>query len=133
VGHITRNIKITPGPDLGWGFSLTVYGYMDQANVTRIGSVQLSGVQLQDGGQLDTLNSPLVFLNLLGNRSSLVTATSFVNCRANCIYVKNAQLVTLDNNVLYNAWVFGAQFSQIALVSFTNNLIIGVSEKSSLA
>lgn len=123
---------IVPGPDAGWGFTLTVYGFMDTANVTRIGTVQLSGVQFQDGGQLETLNSPLVFLNLLGNTTSKVTATSFVNCKANCIYVKNSQGVTISNNVLYNAWVIGAQFSQIKSVSFTDNVIIGVYEKPSL-
>ncbi len=111
VGHVNRNIKIVPGPDAGWGFSLTVYGFMDKANVLRIGNVQLSGVQFQDGGQLETLNSPLVFLNLLGNTTSSVTKTSFVNCKANCIYVKNAQFITISNNVLYNAYVFGAQLS----------------------
>ena len=105
---------------------------MDKANVTRIGSVQLSGVQFQDGGQLETLNSPLVFLNLLGNTTSSVTSTSFVNCKANCIYVKNAQFITISNNVLYNAWVFGAQLSQIKSVTFANNVIIGVYEKPTL-
>lgn len=51
VGHVNRNIKIVPGPDAGWGFTVTVYGFQD-GDITRIGSVQLSGVQFQDGGQL---------------------------------------------------------------------------------
>jgi hypothetical protein len=55
-----------------------------------------------------------------------------VNCKANCIYFKNARNATLNNNVLYNAYVFGAQFSEIKSVTFTNNLIIGVYEKPTL-
>ena len=29
VGHVNRNIKIVPGPDAGWGFTVVVYGYQD--------------------------------------------------------------------------------------------------------
>lgn len=71
-------------------------------------------------------------MNVLGNTTSKITGTSFINCKANCIYVKNSRNVTFDNNVLYNAWVFGAQFSQIQSVKFTNNVIIGVYEKPTL-
>lgn len=74
-------------------------------------------------------------MNLQGSNTtstSSVSATSFVNCKANCIYVKNSQNVTLNNNILYNAYVFGAQLSQIQSVTFTNNLIIGVSGKPTL-
>ena len=67
-----------------------------------------------------------------GNYTSSVSATSFLNCKANCIYFKNAKNATLTNNVLYNAYVIGAQFSQIQSVSFTNNLIIGVYGKPTL-
>jgi len=67
-----------------------------------------------------------------GNYSSSVSSTSFVNCKANCIYFKNARNATLSNNVLYNAYVIGAQFAEIKSVSFTNNLIIGVYEKPTL-
>ena len=51
---MNRNIKIVPGPDAGWGYSVTVYGFRDGGanGVVRIGNVQLKGVQFQDGGQL---------------------------------------------------------------------------------
>ena len=54
VGHVNRNIKIVPGPDAGWEYSVTVYGFRDGGanGVVRIGNVQLKGVQFQDGGQL---------------------------------------------------------------------------------
>lgn len=107
VGHVNRNIKILPGPDAGWGFSVIVYGYKD-GEIMRIGNVNLDGVQLADGGQLDTLNAPLTFINTVkGNYTSSVTSSSFVNCKANCIYIQNGQNLTIDNNVFYNAWVIG--------------------------
>lgn len=127
VGHISRNIKIYSGTDAGWGFSIYVYGYMDTANVTRIGSAQLVGVQMLNGGQLDSTNSPLVFQNLInGNRTSLVSKSSFVNCMAFCINVDNANNITITNNVLYNAWVFGVQINAMKSFTFTNNLIMGI-------
>jgi hypothetical protein len=105
---VNRNIQIVPGPDAGWGYSVIVYGYKDGDNVTRNGSAQLVGVQFQDGGQLDSLNAPLVFYNDRNNVSrSLVTNSSFINCKAKCIYINTARNITLDRNVLYKAWVSG--------------------------
>jgi hypothetical protein len=130
VGHINRNIKITAGPDAGWGFSIYVYGYTDTASVLRVGSVQLVGVEILNGGQLDSSNSPLVFKNLIGgNYSSLVQSTSFVNCRAFCINVDTSNNITITNNVLYNAWVFGVQVVAMKNFIFTNNVIIGISAR----
>jgi hypothetical protein len=87
VSHITRNVKVVPGPDAGWGFTVIVYGYMD-ATILRVGSTQLSGVLFDNGGQLDTLKAPLTFLNSKnGNYSSSVTKVAFTGCKASCIYV----------------------------------------------
>jgi len=41
------------GPDQGWGFNMIVYGFLD-GTISRIGSVNLVGVQLLNGGQYDT-------------------------------------------------------------------------------
>jgi hypothetical protein len=45
---LTRNIKITSGPDSGWGFTFIQYGYMDKlkdnTTVIRTGKVNISGV-----------------------------------------------------------------------------------------
>ena len=73
VGHVSRKMKIMPGPDAGWGFTVIIYGQND-GNVTRIGSTILRGVQLIDGGQYDSLNAPLRFLNSInGNYSSTIS------------------------------------------------------------
>lgn len=45
VGHISRSVKVVPGPDSGWGFSVIVYGYLD-GTILRVGSTELSGVLL---------------------------------------------------------------------------------------
>jgi lactate dehydrogenase-like 2-hydroxyacid dehydrogenase len=105
---VSRNIQIVPGPDADWGYSVIVYGYKDSDNVTRNGSAQLVGVQFLNGGQLDTVNSPLVFYNDKNNVSkSLVSSSSFMNCKAKCIYINTARNITLDRNVLYKAWISG--------------------------
>lgn len=96
----------------------------------RIGSTQLSGVQFSDGGQLDTLNAPLTFMNNINSTiTSTITGSSFTNCKANCIYIYNSQNVTVDNNVFYNAWVIAVEADFVLSVVITNNLIIGVNER----
>jgi parallel beta-helix repeat protein len=96
-------------------------------NVSRVGNVQLIGVSFINGGQVDTMNSALVFMNVLNaNISSYVTGTSFIGCQANCILIQNSRNITITNNVLYNAWVFGVQAFSVKYFTFNNNLIIGV-------
>lgn len=128
VAHLNRNIKIIPGPDVGWGVNVLVYGYLDQDNVRRDGSVRLSGIQIQDGGQYDTTSSALQFLNVQ-DYSSLVEKTSFINCKAWCINVDTVKNVTITNNVFYNAWVFGIRALSMVNFEFTDNLLIGVTAR----
>ena len=45
VGHVSRNVRIVPGPAASWGFSVTIYGYKDTNNNTWIGNAEISGVQ----------------------------------------------------------------------------------------
>jgi hypothetical protein len=126
VGHVNRNIQFVPGPDAGWGYTVIVYGFLD-GTILRIGSVQLSGVQFVSGGQLDTLNAPLYFLNSInGNYTSSITGTSFLNCKADCIYIQNSHNITINNNVFYKAWVIAIEADVVLGVTITNNLIIGV-------
>jgi hypothetical protein len=89
IAHLNRNITIVTGPDYGWGVNVLVYGYVEPiSNITRVGSVKFSGVQIQDGGQYDTTNSPLKFLNTVrGNHTSIITGSSFVNCKAWCVNI----------------------------------------------
>ena len=127
MGHVNRNVKIVPGPDAGWGFSVTIYGYKDTNNNTWIGNAEISGVQFEDGGQLDTLNAPLKFLNTRnGNYKSKITDTSFLNCKANCIYMENAHNITVSNNVFYNVWVNGIETHSILDVKIDNNIFMGI-------
>lgn len=87
VGHLNRNIQIVPGPDDGWGFTIITYGFLD-GDIRRDGSVDLIGVELLNGGQYDTKNSPLVFLNTKNsNFTSHIVGSSFVNCKAWCVNV----------------------------------------------
>jgi hypothetical protein len=98
-----------------------------------MGSAQLYGVQIQNGGQLNTMNAPLTFLNLINSSVvSNVVSTSLLNCKANCIYVQNSNNISFTNNVLSEIWTYGAQFVQIKSVTFNNNLIIGVHEPPTL-
>jgi hypothetical protein len=91
IGHFTRNIKVVPGPDSGWGYTIYNYGYKDSDNITRIGSVSINGVQFLNGGQHDTQNAVLNFFNSVGgNVSSTVTGSSFQNCFSYCLYANNA-------------------------------------------
>lgn len=133
VGHLNRNIQIVPGPDTAWGVNLLVYGFMD-GEVNRVGSVNLVGVEIMNGGQYDTTASALQFLNVMnGNYSSLIKDTSFVNCRDYCVNIDNIMNVTLDNNVFYNGRVFGVKAVTLKNFLFTNNLIIGIIDRPSMA
>jgi hypothetical protein len=133
VAHLNRNIKIIPGPDVGWGVNVLIYGYTDQDGVRRDGYAALSGVQFQDGGQYDTTASALQFLNVQNlNYTSLVEKTSFVNCKAWCINVDTVRNVTINNNVFFNAWVFGIRAFTMVNFEFTNNLLIGVTARPSI-
>lgn len=133
VGHLNRNINIVPGPDAGWGVNVLVYGFLD-GDIRRVGSVNLNGVQIQNGGQYDTTASALQFKNVLnGNYSSTITATSFYNCRDWCVNIENAQNITFTNNVFYNGRVFGVQAIGIKNFQFNNNLFIGIIERPTMA
>jgi len=131
VGHVNRNIKFLSGTDSNYGYTVMVYGYMDGKNHL-LGAANLNGVEFVNGGQLDSLNAPLMFQNVNTNVST-ITSSSFLNCQANCIYALNAKNITITNNVLYQAWVFGLEVSQIKSFKFNNNLIIGVTERPTLS
>lgn len=133
VGHLNRNIQILPGPDTAWGVNLLVYGFMD-GNISRVGSVNLIGVEIINGGQYDTTASALQFLNVVdGNYSSLIKGTSFVNCRDYCVNIDNIMNVTFDNNIFYNGRVFGVQAVSLKNFQFTNNIIIGIANRPGMA
>ena len=100
----------------------------------RVGNADVTGVQFDNGGQLESLDAPLVFHNSLnGNYTSSLSSNSFTYCQAACLYVKNSQNITFTNNVMYRTYVFGAQITTVASFVFSNNLIIGVTAKPTFA
>ena len=132
VGHLSRNIKIVAGPDANWGFTTIVYGYVDGTTL-RSGNVFLDGVQFLNGGQLDTRNSALKFLNTWnGNLTSSVTTSSFLNCQASCILIEYGQNINIDRNVFYKISTLGIEANNVRNTTITNNLVIGVSTRPSL-
>ena len=61
VGLLSRNIKITKGPDAnGWGCRVLVYSYADIPEnpaspiVTRTGKITFDGVEVDSCGQYDS-------------------------------------------------------------------------------
>ena len=132
VGHVNRNIQITAGSDVGWGFTTIIYAFKDELNVTREGVANINGVQFINGGQLDSYDAALRFYNVLGTKKSTVSASSFMGCKARCLYVKDSQNIDFSNNILYDAWQFSAQMTGIKKFTFNNNLMIGVVDRPSV-
>jgi len=57
IAHLTRNIKISSGPDDDWGFTLIQFGYLRTiagVDIIETGKMKLSGVEFIKGGQYDT-------------------------------------------------------------------------------
>jgi hypothetical protein len=129
VGHLTRNIKVVPGPDAGWGYTIHVYGFLD-GEIPRIGAAKVSGVEFYKGGQYDSMKYGMVFLNSLnGNYTSELTDNSFHDCQGGCLYIKNSQNITFTNNIFYKGYQYLVQTNTIKTVAFNSNLMIGVMEK----
>ena len=132
VGHLTRNIKIIPGSDSGWGYSIHVYGFLD-GEILRVGAAKVSGVEFYKGGQYDSMKYGLVFLNSnSGNYTSVLSDNSFHNCQAGCLYIKNSHNISLTNNIFYKGYQYLVQTNTIQYVTFDSNLMIGVMEKYTL-
>lgn len=49
VGHLTRNIKIFPGSDQGWGNRVLIYRFLDGTTV-RSGYANIDGVEFKQCG-----------------------------------------------------------------------------------
>jgi len=86
VGHMTRKVKITAGPDAAWGYTVFAYTYVfrDELTpdpttgesftlVTQTGNLQLNGVEFQNGGQYDTEQSALHIKDMISDDASVIT------------------------------------------------------------
>ena len=104
VGHLTRNIKITTGDDEEWGYRILTYGYME-CNNEKYGLLILSGVEMEKGGQYDSLNIPAVHMKFLfgGNVRSEIRQSSLHHCRSRCILIDQSSNIKINNNVLASA------------------------------
>jgi hypothetical protein len=63
---------------------------------------------------------------------SSISYSSFTNCKAKCISVDTSSNITIDKNVFFSSRVFHVEVLTAQAFKFTNNLMIGVTEKPSL-
>lgn len=130
VGHISRKIKIVAGPDSGWGFRLLSYSYLD-VDRFRKGNVILSGVEFYEGGQYDTESTAVQIKDVAGDHS-IITGSTFHDCKSFCLDIDNSLNITVTNNVFYNARVFHVRALDISHFSFTQNLMIAATTRPTL-
>jgi hypothetical protein len=133
VGHINRNIQIVAGANVGWGFRVLVYGYIDPNNITRTGVTSLSGVEFLNGGQANTEYAALHFLNDPNNVTSTVTGCSFVTSQGYSLNLVSSANVTITNNVFFQAQKFIVAVTSMQDYTFTNNLLIDAQVQADMA
>ena len=61
-----------------------------------------------------------------------MTDSSFLNCKADCIFIQNSENINIDNNVFYDVWVIAVHVVDASDVTITNNLIIGVHDRPTM-
>lgn len=89
---MSRSIKIVNGEDQSFGFSVFVYGFIDTNGRYQMGSVNLKGVEFQNGGQGSNHEAVLGFKNTVtSNYSSQVSKCSFNKCNGECVKFTNAK------------------------------------------
>lgn len=123
MGILTRNIKVLPGNDSGWGYRLMGVGYND-GNKLRTGNLILSGVEFIDGGQYNTHRTALQLLNMIGSAQNIITGSSFFNCKTICIDIENARNLKITNNVFYKGKGSHVRALSITNYEFNSNLMI---------
>ena len=128
VGHLTRSIKITPGPDIGWGFRLLGYGFRD-GNHLRTGNLILQGVELSEGGQYDTLRTALQMYNMIGSAMNIVKDSVFHDCKSFCLDIENGRNIRIENNVFYKGRNYHVRALEIFNYKFSNNLMMIVTPR----
>jgi hypothetical protein len=104
VIYLSRNIKIVNGDDQSFGFSVFVYGFLDTNGNYQMGSVNLNGVEFQNGGQGSNSEPVLALKNtVMSNYSSQISKCSFNRCNGECIKLTNAKNFILEKNVMFDA------------------------------
>ena len=131
IGHVSRNIKIISGEDNGWGYSLVGYGFKDGSTL-RVGTVNMFGVEMLDGGQYDTENSAIKLKNLIRGSSS-IKKCSISNCKSYCLDIENSHSLTVTDNVFYHGRVFHVRALSITNFIFSRNLMISVVKRPTVS
>ena len=130
VGHLTRNIKISPGPDYGWGFRILVYRFLDGTTV-RDGFVNLDSVELYGCGQYDTTNACLDFQTVQGPAGYTSITNSAIHSGGGYgININQASGFTITNNVIARCTSFLVNALTIQNFTFTGNLLIGAMKRT---
>jgi hypothetical protein len=145
VGLLSRNIKITKGPDAnGWGCRVLAYSYSDfdpdnpAAGVLPLtGSIIFDGVEVDSCGQYDTAYAGVRFDKLgnfenNSNKPNLITRSSFHNSNGMAMWVANTTNIKIDNNVFHFARKFLLYAEYVNNYTVTNNLLIGARARSEL-
>lgn len=129
VGHLTRKIKIISGANSNnFGFQVLVTTIGSQK-----GSVTFRGVQFVEGGQPDSVNAALHFLNTdNSSKPSTVSYCSFIRCNGNCLRMVNNSKISIQNNVFAEGRKYIVYASNQLAYTFTNNLMIGARVSRSL-
>lgn len=133
VGLYERNIKIVKGADQnGWGYGVLVYAWNDGSFIN-VGSAVIQGVQFISGGQYDTTNAAFGIINTgAGNKNTKLVGSSFQNCHDYCVYLSNANNVTINNNHFFVGQKFIVYAQNVYEYNFTNNVLVGARNRSSM-
>ena len=104
VGHLTRNIKITTGDDKEWGYRILTYGYME-CSKEKYGLLILSGVEMENGGQYDSIKIPALHMKFLfeGKVRSEIRQSSIHHCKSRCILIDQSSNIKINNNIIASA------------------------------
>lgn len=145
VGLLSRNIKITKGPDAnGWGCRVLAYSYSEfnpenpaAGVVNRTGSIIFDGVEVDSCGQYDTAYAGVRFEKLGNfennwNKPNLITRSSFRNSNGMGMWVANTTNIKIDNNVFHIGKKFLLYAEFVNNYTVTNNLLIGARARSEL-
>ncbi len=146
VGLLTRNIKITKGPDAnGWGCRVLAYSYPDfnpenpaLQLTNRTGAIIFDGVEVNACGQYDTSYAGVRFERLGNNQNNwdkpnIITRSSFRNSNGIAMWVANTTNIKIDNNVFHSAKKFLIYAEFVNNYTVTNNLLIGARSRPELA
>jgi hypothetical protein len=127
VGHLNRKIKIEAGGE-STGWRLLTYGY-SECNKPKFGRIDLTGVELVNGGQARPNYPGMHFKRINQNiGASSITSSSIHHCWGQCVEIQNSQNIKFNNNVFAEAnnFHFLLLDDSNIKISITYNLLVDV-------